>query len=111
MGTFVKGDVVVATFPFSDLSASKGRPALVVESFPKDPVIMCQITGQATNDSVAVSLTNADFKSGSLKTDSRIRPNYLFTAESSVIAYRAGVVSEAKMQEVVGKIIEIVSAA
>jgi mRNA interferase MazF len=30
MGTFVKGDVVVAPFPFSDLSAAKKRPALVV---------------------------------------------------------------------------------
>lgn len=111
MGTFVKGDVVVATFPFADLTASKRRPALVVASFPKDRVIMCQITSQAANDVAAVSLTNADFRSGSLKTDSRIRPNYLFTADSSVIAYRAGVVTEEKMQEVVGKIIEIVSAA
>jgi mRNA interferase MazF len=30
MGAFVKGDVVVAPFPFSDLSATKKRPALEV---------------------------------------------------------------------------------
>jgi len=29
MGKFVKGDVVVAPSPFSDLSAAKKRPALV----------------------------------------------------------------------------------
>ena len=29
MGRFVKGDVVVVPFPFSDLSASKRRPALI----------------------------------------------------------------------------------
>lgn len=30
MGKFVKGDVVVVPFPFSDLSAAKRRPALVI---------------------------------------------------------------------------------
>jgi|GEM_PF-6309381 len=28
MGRFVKGDIVILPFPFSDLSASKKRPAL-----------------------------------------------------------------------------------
>lgn len=111
MGPFVRGDVVIVAFPFSDLSAAKKRPALIVASFPTDRVILCQITSQAANDSIAVSLTNSDFKSGNLKADSRIRPNYLFTAQTSIIAYRAGVISDAKLHEVVGKIIEIVSAA
>ena len=30
MATFVKGDVVIVPFPFSDLSQAKRRPALVV---------------------------------------------------------------------------------
>ena len=30
MAKFVKGDVVVVPFPFSDLSQSKRRPALVI---------------------------------------------------------------------------------
>ena len=45
MGAFVKGDVVVAPFPFSDLSATKKRPALVVATLTGDDVILCQITG------------------------------------------------------------------
>ncbi len=44
MGRFVKGDVVIMPFPFSDLSASKKRPALVVASLAGDDVILCQIT-------------------------------------------------------------------
>jgi hypothetical protein len=47
MGRFVKGDVVVAPFPFSDLSAAKRRPALVVASLTGDDVILCQITSKA----------------------------------------------------------------
>ena len=33
MGKFVKGDIVVIPFPFSDLSGSKRRPALVIAMY------------------------------------------------------------------------------
>ena len=82
MGKFVKGDVVVAPFPFSDLSASKKRPALVVATLTGDDVILCQITSKAISDSYAVPLSTADFKTGTLHQDSNIRPNRLFTADS-----------------------------
>lgn len=49
MGTFVKGDVVVAPFPFSDLSATKKRPALVIATLTGNDVILCQITTQAAS--------------------------------------------------------------
>ncbi|MDR3570016.1 MAG: hypothetical protein P4L43_18490 [Syntrophobacteraceae bacterium] len=39
MGRFVKGDIVVIPFPYSDLSASKKRPALVVASLDGYDVI------------------------------------------------------------------------
>jgi mRNA interferase MazF len=109
MGAFVKGDVVVSPFPFSDLSASKKRPALVVATLTGDDVILCQITSQAVSDSYAVPLTDRDFTSGGLRQASSIRPNRLFTAESSIILYRAGTVSAAKMEEVVAKLGQILN--
>jgi mRNA interferase MazF len=44
MAGFVKGDVVVIPFPFSDLSQSKRRPALVLAEADAQAVILCQIT-------------------------------------------------------------------
>jgi len=55
MGRFVKGDVVVTPFPFSDLQAAKRRPALVVATFTGDDVLLCQITSQAVSDSYAIT--------------------------------------------------------
>ena len=109
MGKFVNGDVVVVPFPFSDLSASKKRPALVVATLTGDDVILCQITSKAISDSYAIPLSTADFKTGTLHQDGNIRPNRLFTADSNIILYRAGELTPGKVKEVVAKIVEIVS--
>jgi mRNA interferase MazF len=109
MGRFVKGDVVVTPFPFSDLQMAKRRPALVVATFSGDDVLLCQITSQTVSDSYAVPLRSTDFTSGRLAHDSNIRPNRLFTADSNIILYRAGVLKPEKLQEVIAKIITIIS--
>lgn len=108
MGKFVKGDVVVVPFPFSDLSVHKKRPALVVASMTGDDVILCQITSKTIRDTYAIPLTESDFKTGEFHQDSNIRPNRLFTADSNIILYRIGILNPEKNKEVVSKIIEII---
>jgi mRNA interferase MazF len=44
MEKFVKGDVVVIPFPFSDLSNYKKRPALVIANSFGEDIILAQIT-------------------------------------------------------------------
>jgi mRNA interferase MazF len=107
MATFVKGDVVIVPFPFSDLSQAKRRPALVVADLKGDDLILCQITSQAVSDSYAIAVTNLDFASGGLNKNSNIRPNRLFTADQRIILYKAGQLKAEKLKEVTNKIIEI----
>lgn len=108
MGRFVKGDVVVP-FPFSDLSSAKKRPALVITALTGDDVLLCLITSKATTDSYTLPLTQKDFTSGSLHQDSNIRPNRIFTADSNIVLYRAGMLHPDKLREVVNKIIQIIT--
>jgi len=103
----VKGDIVVIPFPFSDLSASKKRPALVVANLTGDDVILSQITSAAKNDQYSILLAKNDFSAGNLKVESRIRPNRLFTADKSIVEYRAGTLKKEKMKEVEQKLISI----
>jgi len=100
MGKFVKGDVVVLSFPFSDLSSSKRRPALVVAIASADDVILAQITSSSFSDSCAVELADTDFSNGGLSIVSNIRPNKLFTADANIIAYKAGNVKVEKIKDV-----------
>ena len=110
MGRFVKGHIVILPFPFSDLSASKKRPALVVASLAGDDVILCQITSQPIRDRYALAIDKIDFSMGGLNRPSNVRPNRLFTADSSLILYRAGTLSPEKTDIAINAIIKILRA-
>jgi len=105
---FVKGDVVVIPFPFSDLSQSKRRPALVLTKLQGNDLILCQITSKNVKDDYAIPVEQNDFASGSLNQDSNIRPNRLFTADDQIILYRIGNIKKIKLDLVINKIIEII---
>ena len=108
MGKFVKGDVVVVPFPFSDLTQAKRRPALVVTELEGDDLLLCQITSQRIRDNYAIPLEDKDFETGGLRQKSNIRPNRLFTADQHIVLYKAGHLTNGKLQEVIRKIVEIV---
>ena len=107
MERFVKGDVVTFPFPFSDLSASKKRPALILAVLEGNDLILCQITSEARHDKYAIELKETDFKKGRLNVLSMIRPNRLFTAEKSIINYKIGALKDNKLKEVAERLIKI----
>ena len=110
MAAPMRGKVVVVPFPFSDLSdVTKRRPALVIADLTGDDLILCQITSQQSHDQYAVSLANTDFSTGCLKQNSNVRPNRVFTADSKIIAYEVGALKTAKFQEIIEKLVNIIS--
>jgi mRNA interferase MazF len=102
---FVKGDIVVVPFPFSDLTQAKRRPALVLAEFDGEDLLLCQITSQRIRDRYAVAIDEDDFETGTLKQRSHVRPNRLFTADRQIILYRVGCLKREKLTEVIDKII------
>jgi mRNA interferase MazF len=109
MERFVKGDVVVLPFPYSDLTVTKKRPALILAELEGNDYIICQITSQAKPDRYACPIGENDFLSGSLNKPSLARANKLFTADNSIILYRAGTLKEEKVKAISGKIIELIN--
>ena len=84
MGSFASRQVILLPFPFSDLSASKLRPALILADAGKGDWLLCQITSNPYADSLAVELNNADFAEGGLQRVSYARPGKLFTAHETL---------------------------
>ena len=109
MGRFVKGDVVIIPFPFSDLSNSKKRPAFVLANLPGNDIIVCQITSKAHSDSYALPLEAHDFATGGLPVASFIRPNKIFTADKNIILSTAGHLREAAIHAAVNAVSDIIS--
>ena len=108
MERFIKGDIVVIPFPFSDLSQSKKRPALVITTLEGVDVILAQITSKNKYDKYAIEITEEDFIEGGLKVNSNVRANKLFTASKELILYKVGRINQEKIEEVINKIIEII---
>jgi mRNA interferase MazF len=107
MGSFAIGHVVLLPFPFSDLSASKLRPALVLARAGKGDWVLCQITSNAYADTHAVMLTEADFLVGGLQRVSYARPSKLFTANESLFQRRSGCLTKLRHEQVVDAIVAL----
>ena len=70
-------------------------------------VILCQITSHLRSDEYSVLLEKSDFAAGGISQSSRIRPNRLFTADESIVLYRAGRVAKGKLDEVLDRLIAL----
>lgn len=105
MGTFATRQVILLPFPFSDLSASKLRPALILADAGKGDWVLCQITSNPYADSLAVELNDTNFVEGSLQRVSYARPGKLFTARETLFQRAAGTLNSAVHQRVVDAIV------
>ena len=94
------GQVVLATFPFSDLSSNKLRPCLVIGIADFNDILLCQITSKDYGSRKAVKLLKSDFSRGSLVVNSFIRPNKIATLDKARIKRELGTITESKHNEV-----------
>ncbi len=102
-----RGDVVLVRFPFSDLSAAKLRPAVVLADAGRGDAILAQVTSNPYADPLAVRLEAGDFWVGSLDRTSFARPGKLFTASGAIVARTAGRLTAGTTDRVVEAVIRL----
>jgi mRNA interferase MazF len=108
MGVYATGQVVFLTFPFSDLSQSKLRPAVLIANAGQADWVACQITSNPYIDPLAIPVDSADFAMGGLKQLSYIRPGKLFTANESLIATYVGSLNPIVLNRVQHAVVSII---
>ena len=108
MGSLAASSVVTVRFPFSDLSQTKFRPAVVLADDGRSDWVLCQITSNAYADPRAVKLEAVDFARGSLQVTSYARPGKLFTASSSLIGSDVGDLSASALKRLREAVIDLV---
>ena len=99
-----QGDIVLVSFPFTDLTSSKRRPALVLspDSFNATgrDLVLAAITSHITDDPNAVRLRRGDFAEGGLPKASMVKTTKLFTMHSTLVVKWIGALRTGKMEEV-----------
>ena len=107
MVTPAAGKVVLVPFPFSDLSQSKLRPAIVLAGVGRGDWILCQVTSNPYGDPLAIPLGEESFFEGSLRIQSFARPGKLFTASVGLMLIEVGTLKQPVAKQVVDAVIGI----
>jgi mRNA interferase MazF len=110
MVTFTVGAVVLIPFPFSDLSQSKFRPAVVLADAGNHDWVLCQVTSKSYSDLQAIQLNPVDFASGSLRVVSYVRPGKLFTASSDLIVSKIGELKQETVKQIISAVVKLLKA-
>jgi mRNA interferase MazF len=102
-----KGDVIAVSFPFSDGSGAKRRPALVIAASDRHNILICPITSKPGRD-YEIKLEDQNFSGGKLDLSPYyIRPNIIATADKSNVTRYVGRVKTEKVSQVIDQIIAI----
>ena len=101
------GAVVLLPFPFSDLSRSKLRPAVVLADAGRDDWILCQVTSNPYGDPRAIQLSDKSFRVGTLHRASYARPGKLFTANRDLMVSQVGVLKPEALKQIIDAIVEL----
>ena len=101
------GAVVLVPFPFSDLSRTKLRPAVVLANADRGDYVLCQVTSNPYSDPHAVPLSDEDFREGSLRRKSYARPGKLFTANRTLLVRQVGELENDSLRRILDAVISL----
>ncbi len=100
-----KGDIVLISFPFTDLTGSKLRPAIILVASQLD-VTVAFITSQFKWQEEFDILMNPTPSNG-LKIDSLIRLSKIATLDKNLVAGKFGSASEADILSINNNLIKL----
>ena len=109
--SFRQGDVVLVPFPFTDLSAIKQRPAVVLSpdrlNKARIDVIVAAITSQIPNviGEDEISLSDADQRTAGLPKASIIKLGKIFTIHQGLIRKKLGRVPDSTLETILQKLV------
>ena len=106
----VGGAVVLVEYPFSDLSRSKLRPAVVLANVAHNDLLLCQITSNPYADPIAVELAAENFSEGGLERVSYARPGKIFTASHTIVAKTVGQLDVTTRKRLTSEIVALLGA-
>jgi mRNA interferase MazF len=103
-----QGQVIFVSFPYSDLTATKVRPAVVLAQVKKDDVLICQVSSRSYADPHAIEIGLDAFSDGSLPKTSYVQTGKLFTCHVSLIHQQVGTLRVQVLDTIKRSVIELI---
>ena len=91
MALYQRGDIVAVQFPFTDISQTKKRPALVISNDTINATgdyLLVQITSQVKGDRLSIPINDSGFVGNPLPLKSFVRVHKVFLLNESLIISR-----------------------
>jgi mRNA interferase MazF len=99
-----RGNIVLVQFPFTDLTGTKLRPALIVGYVTGDDLVLAFITSRSTFGvgpaDCALPTSDAEFRRTGLKVESVVRLDKLATLHRNLVRRRLGTIGPATQRRV-----------
>ncbi|MBI4015873.1 MAG: type II toxin-antitoxin system PemK/MazF family toxin [Candidatus Aenigmarchaeota archaeon] len=106
-------DIVLLSFPFSDMKTSKVRPVIVLSNnnynSKFDDIIVVPMTTNIQIREHTLLITNKDLETGRLITDSKVKVDRIFSISKSLIKLKIGEIKIEtfnKIRHIIYKLIE-----
>ena len=93
-----KGDIILLPFPFTDLSGSKVRPALILYNAKHDVTVAFISSINQVVDSTDISLTPD--QSNGLKRDSVLKLHKIATLDKDIVLGKLGELTNKQLEDV-----------
>ena len=105
---FNAGEIVLVQFPFTNLSAKKVRPALIICDDDNADVLVAPISTVVNAGRDDTTLINADYKTVPLPAVSCVRYKKLFTLDKSLILKKVSELKQKTLKQIKQKIINFI---
>jgi mRNA interferase MazF len=96
---FNKYDIVLVSFPFSDLSEQKKRPAIIIKGLEGENNIVCQVTTKKKKFSKYEVPLNRNQCEGNIRFESFVYVDMIFTLHESLIVSKIGKIKDANVKD------------
>ena len=105
-------EFVLVPFPYSDLSASKKRPVLIISNDNYNrtysDVVACVITSNLFKDDYSIALNSEDLEIGVMPEKSIIKCHKIFTIDQTQILKRFSIINSYKFNEVIHTLTKLI---
>ena len=109
MTVYKRRAVILVPFPFSDLSYSKKRPALVLADIHERDELICMMLTSALSIDPKVDISIKDIDLAGLPKPTVARLSRLFTLKQSLVIKKLGIIEKEEFGDIARRLIKLLN--